>query len=497
MQPKLYLIIIFAVCLVQAARAQDSLSKVDKILNFPSSFFAKVNNKTAKLEASLTKQTEKYLQKLAKKESRLKRKLSKIDSAAAKNCFAADPEQQYNALIQKLKSESGSKVGALSGAYMPYIDSLKGSLSFLNDNPDLLKNSKILPADIQNSLSRLQQLQGKMQRADEIKEFIQQRKQTIKNYLSQNTHLPGSITNTFNDYKKQAYYYNQQVKEYKETLNDPDKIMNTALILLNKVPAFTSFMEKNSMLASLFNIPGASGNADPTQAVTGLQTRNQVTQAIQNQVGASGPNVNAMVQQNVQSAQGLVNTLKDKLNSLGGGNGDLDMPDFKPNKQKTKSFLQRLEYGTNIQSVQSGYFFPTTTDFGLSVGYKLNDKSTIGVGASYKMGWGKDIKHINITQEGVGLRSFLDMKLKGSFYATGGFEYNYQQPFDGLVPPTTGIHQAGASDWQQSGLIGLTKILSLKSKVLKKSKLQLLWDFLSYQQRPQTQAFKFRVGYNF
>jgi hypothetical protein len=231
------------------------------------------------------------------------------------------------------------------------------------------------------------------------------------------------------------------------------------------------------------------------QAVTALQTRDQVTQAFQNQLGAGGPNVNSMIQQNVQSAQGQVNTLKDKLNSLGGGgNGELDMPNFKPNTQRTKTLLQRLEYGTNIQSAQSSYFFPTTTDLGLSVGYKLNNNNTIGLGASYKMGWGKDFRHINITQEGVGLRSFLDMRLKGSFYASGGFEYNYQQPFSGLIPPTS---KEMITSWQQSGLIGITKIVSLKTKVLKKSKLQFLWDFLSYQQRPQTQAFKFRIGYNF
>jgi hypothetical protein len=498
MQPKLYLISIFLLLLAGRGRAQDKADAVDKAVDFPSSFFTKVNNKTTSLENQLTKQTEKYLQKLARKESRLKKKLAKVDSAAAANCFAVDPAQQYNALIQKLKTTTGKNTNELTGAYMPYIDSLKGSLSFLNSKTDLLKNSKVLPADVQKSLSQLQHLQGKMQQADLIKEFILQRKQNIKNYLSKYTNLPGSITNEYNDYSKQAYYYSQQAKEYKDVLNDPDKALKTALTTLNKLPAFNGFMKKNSMLASLFNLPGAAtGAADPLQTVTGLQTRNQVTQAIQNQVGTSGPGANAMVQQNVQSAQGQVNALKEKLNSMGGGGGDLNMPDFKPNKQKTKSFLQRLEYGTNIQSTQSNYFFPTTTDLGFSIGYKLNDKTTVGIGASYKMGWGKDVRHISITQEGVGLRSFLDVKIKGSFYASGGFEYNYQQPFKGLIPPTRGLEQDGPTAWNQSGLIGVTKILSLKSNVVKKSKLQLLWDFLSYQQRPQTQAFKFRIGYNF
>ena len=490
------LVLLITICVSLRLWSQDSVSAVDKIINFPDRFLARINNKTASLESSLTKQTEKYMQRLAKKEARLKRKLYKIDSVAAKKCFADDVAKPYNTLMQKLKSDSGAITRGFQGQYMPYIDSLKGSLTFLKNNPQLLANSKILPADVQKSLTQLQQLQGKMQRADEIKQFIQQRKQNIKNYLSQNSHLPAGITNDFKDYTKQAHYYTQQVKEYKETLNDPDKMLQTALTVLNKLPAFTGFMKKNSMLASLFNIPGAAGNPDPAQAVTGLQSRSQVTQAIQNQIGASGPNVNAMVQQNIQSAQGQVNTLRDKLNSLGGGSGDLDMPDFKPNNQKTKSFLQRLEYGTNIQSAQSSAFFPTTSDLGLSVGYKLSDKSTLGVGASYKMGWGRDWRHIAITQEGVGLRSFLDMKLKGSFYASGGFEYNYQPLTIAVAaPPPSGGGREGA--WQQSGLIGISKVISLKTKVLKKSKLQLLWDFLSYQQRPQTQAFKFRIGYNF
>jgi hypothetical protein len=181
---------------------------------------------------------------------------------------------------------------------------------------------------------------------------------------------------------------------------------------------------------------------------------------------------------------------------LGGNSGsDMDVPDFKPNNQKTKSFWKRLEYGTNIQSAKSNYFFPTITDFGLSLGYKLNDKSTIGVGASYKMGWGKDIRNISISTEGIGLRSFLDMRIKGSFYASGGFEYNYQP---GVPPATTnGGTVIKADDWYQSGLVGVSKVISIKGKFFKKTRMQLLWDFLSYQQVPRTQPVKYKIGYNF
>jgi hypothetical protein len=94
----------------------------------------------------------------------------------------------------------------------------------------------------------------------------------------------------------------------------------------------------------------------------------------------------------------------------------------------------------------------------------------------------------------MGLRSFLDVKMKGSFYASGGFEYNYQPPAIMISSPIGGGQ--GAS-WQQSGLVGVSKVISIKSKFFKKTKLQLLWDFLSYEQVPRTQALKFRVGYNF
>jgi hypothetical protein len=73
----------------------------------------------------------------------------------------------------------------------------------------------------------------------------------------------------------------------------------------------------------------------------------------------------------------------------------------------------------------------------------------------------------------------------------GGFEYNYTTPF------TTLQQVRQIQDWTRSGLIGLSKTVSLKSKVFSKTQVQLLWDFLSYQQVPQGQPLVFRVGYTF
>jgi hypothetical protein len=109
---------------------------------------------------------------------------------------------------------------------------------------------------------------------------------------------------------------------------------------------------------------------------------------------------------------------------------------------------------------------------------------------AYELGTGNGINHIAITNNGIGLRSFLTIKIKGTFSASGGFEYNYTTPF------TSYQQLRQIQYWTKSGLIGVTKTVSMKSKVLKQTTLSLLWDFLSYSNLPPTQAFIFRVGYS-
>lgn len=246
-------------------------------------------------------------------------------------------------------------------------------------------------------------------------------------------------------------------------------------------------MQENSQLASMFRLPGGSSNVvDPSNMVSlqGLQTRAMVQQQLQQQFGSTGGQ--QRLQRNMLQAQAQLSELKNKVLPFGGGD-DLDMPDFTPNKQKTKSFKDRLEYGANIQSQRATGLLPSSSELGLTLGYKLNDKSTLGVGASYRWGWGKPVKDIKITHEGIGLRSFIDYQLKGSFFISGGYEQNYNSGFNRIG------QLKERSAWQPSGLLGVTKKYGAGNM---KGNVQLLWDFLSYAQLPRTQAIKFRIGYS-
>ncbi|MCW3109999.1 MAG: hypothetical protein JWQ09_4505 [Segetibacter sp.] len=438
-----------------------------------SKFYNAINNQVLSLQKKIEKKTLKTLNQLQKQEGKLQKKLSIKDSLAAKALFA---DNKYKQLAGELKnSVSNNKLEE----YIPQLDSLKTSLKFLNETKTITSK---LPTGFSDKLkaanTNIEGLESKLQQAANIKSYIKERRQYLKGELEK-----FGMLKDMEKMNKEAFYYQQQINEYKEILKDPKKIQQRAIAELRKLPAFTEFMKKNSQLAQLFRIPDNYGSP---QALAGLQTRASVQSQLQGRFVSTGVNPQQYLQQQMGAAQAELSKLKDKINKAGGGSSDMEMPDFKPNSQKTRSFLKRIEYGANVQSQKTNTFLPVTSDLALTAGYKLNDKSVIGIGASYKLGWGNGWQHIKLSNEGIGLRSYVDMKVKGSIWISGGYEQNYQDAF-------TKINQLkDLNAWQTSGLIGLTK----KYKISKKTNnIQLLWDFLSYQQVPKRQAILFRIGY--
>jgi len=470
---------------LQTSYAQSVDSVTGKLLNYPSRLFGKLQSRLSRLNNDLASQTEKYLNKMASREQKLQRKLLPIDSAGAARLFGGSAGQ-YAALIQQLKTDTGKPHQALSGQYQPYVDSLQGELRFLKQNPQLM-GAGLQP---QAALSQLQALQAKLQVADQAKLFIQQRRQLIAQYISQHGNLQSLMGSYYSGLSRDAYYYSQRLNQYKDMLNDPDRLEQKALGVVSKLPAYQNFMKSNSQLNGLFKMPGGV-DSSTAKALPGLQTHSQVAQQVQGQAAAGGDGGMGALQSKLQSAQSLLDSYKGKLSQLGAGGTTADAPEFRPNDQKTKTLWHRLEYGVNFQTTHNSYYYPIVTDLGLSLGYKLGHSNIVGIGASYKMGWGSDIQHIAITGQGVGLRSFLQIAIKGGLSATGGFEYNYTTPFISYQQ----LKQL--QYWTRSGLIGLSKTVSMRSRVFKKTQLQLLWDFLSYQQAPKTQPLLFRIGYTF
>lgn len=436
-----------------------------------------VNSTATDLNRKLDRKTQKVLRLFKKTETKIEAKLSAKDSTAASSLFAGT-EQQYKELEQRLNG-SGNK-------YIAEIDSLSTSLKFLQTNPGFLQEAGEVKAKLQEATKKLDELKAGFANAETVRQFLKQRRQFLKDQLSK-----FGFTRELKRINKQVYYYSTQLSEYKAALKDPKKATKKALELLAGNKTFREFWRKNSQLASLFRLPSEPGDPGIQANLAGLQTRAQVNALIQQQIAAGGPNAQAQLQQNLQAAQSQLKQLKNKVIKMGGGSSDEEMPEgFRPQSQKTKSFFQRLELGTNIQSVRSNGILPTTSDLAISAGYKLNDKSIIGIGASYKLGWGQNIRNIRISHQGVGARSFIDWKLKGALWISGGFEMNYRTEIRNIA------ELKDYSAWQRSGLIGLSRKIPVKTKFFKNTNLMLLWDFLSYEQIPRTQPVVFRIGYN-
>lgn len=214
-------------------------------------------------------------------------------------------------------------------------------------------------------------------------------------------------------------------------------------------------------------------------------------------IASGGASARALVQQNISAAYAEMDKIKENMHRLGSGDGDFDMPDFKPNDQKTKSFFKRLEYGFDIDFDRKNALLPATAKASATIGYKMHDHFVAGAGMGYRVGWGS-LEHIELSHQGIGLKSYFDWKaplgegsksLFKNVWISGGYEMDYMNGFKK-------VNELKNYDlWQRSVLIGLSRKYALGKKV--KGEVKLLYDFLHNAQKPAGDAIKFRLGYKF
>lgn len=476
MRPKLAILISFMLH-VCALHAQPD-SSVAAIQNISSRYLVQTGKKIDRYQSRITHKTEKTLERLSGWENKLKRTLQKTYPSAAEKLFAPG-RPSFKQMLEEYR-QGKIKTGKYKTSYDAYTDELNSRLLYLDSNKNLFAKEK--QQLIGAGHAKLEDLRNEEGQTETLQKMIKKRKQELMEValtqLGKNKQLQ--------KINKEAYYYTETLKNYKQLFKDKNKREEAAKKILEEIPGFNDFVRRNSMLASLFRMPGNDNNS---QSLAGLQTRASVNAMIQDRIGAGGPGAREQVQQNIQQAQAELDKLKNKILKAGGGNTGTELPDFKPNSQRSKTFAQRLEYGFNLQFGKRTSMLPGTADIGITAGYKLNDKSSVGIGAGYKLGMGS-IQKIRFSHEGVSLRSYLDWKLKKQFFVSGGFEMNHHASFKDFG-------SLGKSDaWQQSGLLGISKKMPLKTKFSKGTKLQLLYDFLHRQHLPVSQPVIFRVGYD-
>jgi hypothetical protein len=451
---------------------------IDTAISVPGKFIAKLESRATSFNQKIDRQTEKYLRRLERQELKLKRKLARLDSSKAAQLFSGTKEK-YATLRNKLKQKMD---GTVKGVYVPNLDSMGISLKFLSENSGLLKGAKEKAGLASTAAERFGEMKSKLSAADDIRQYIKDRKQLLKNVLNEN-----GLGKHLKKFSKEGYYYAKQMQEYKEAWKDPAKMERKLLQLLNRTLVFKKFAEQNSQIAGLFNLPAGYATQTVVQSTAGLQTRAGVNALVRTQMVAAGSNAMQTVQQNMQQAQGQLSQLKDKINKLGGGSSDVDIPNFTPNSQRTKSFWQRIQFNTDLQTNRGSRFLPNTADVAAGLAFKIDDKKQIGSQLVYKAGLGNGLNHIKLTHQGIGYRFYTDLKLKGSFWLSAGYENNYFATFKNFRELET------VSNWQTSALAGLSKKWKLKKKG---GEMKLLYDFL-WNRKVGGQRILWRTGISF
>ena len=447
----------------------------------------KLTSQAEKMTADIQQQSNQLLTNLQKKELSLQKEIQSKDSAAASTTNAA--LQQYTAWKNKINAVNTTLTPLK--AYVPRLDSLQTALRFLTAGPSAGNLSITQLNNLQTLSTKLNALSGKLQQASEIGSFLSQRQAALQQELSR-FGMTGKLLN----FKKQVYYYKAQAAQYKTLLNNPSQLSGRVLGLVQNQPSFQKFFQQNSYLSSLFRMPGGSAAA-AGKPVPGLQTRASTDKLLQSKLGktanistalsSSGNNADNPLGGSMQQAQSQLDTWKQKIIGAGGGSSAAQMPDFSPNPQHNKTFLQRIQLGFDMQTQSSSYYVPAISTIALSAGYKLNSRSLVGIGAGYIVGWGQPFDHIALSSQGASLRSFLNWKIKGSYWLSGGMEMNYLNAFTSLS------HLRSFQAWQSSALIGFMKQYKAGSR---NGNIQLLYDALYREHSPQTQPLIFRVGYS-
>jgi hypothetical protein len=467
----LLLMLLSADCILAQSAAMDT-SALMKAID-PKRLEDEAEKKFTFLENRIKKANDKMIARFEKQQEKLRRKLQKIDSSKALLLFgnAEKGLLATNGKIQQVSEKANSLMQQFSA-----VDELNVATGFVRKLQLGKSGIAASMGKLQELKTRLASLNNEIDRAEAIKQYIQERQLLLREQLSQLK--PGRY---FEKLNRQTAEYRHLIRDYKQILSEPGRVQQLALDKLKRIPAFNDFFRRHSALASLF--PQSSGIVGVS---SGMQTVESAALLLSNRLDGGA---NGALQQVTTQIQQVQNSFNGLLNQSTGNTNTLDMPTYGAEQMKSKTLLQRIEFGTNIQFVRPNGIFPQTANIALQAGYKWSKKGTIGVGIAYRLGMGEGFDKIKFTNEGLGLRSFADFKLKGNLFINGGFEQNYNASFTRIA------ELQNMQRWTGSALLGISKKTNGPKKL--KTNVQLLYDFLHKRNQPATPAFLFRVGYNF
>jgi len=324
------------------------------LIDVPDKYFAKLRKKIQHFDKRLTKATSRYLTHLINNERTLQAKLALTDSVGARIFFGASIDSLQGLKERLLAGTEFTLPDGIAKDYNAYLDSLTGSLAFLQTAGGYLQKGNALADKLSLNISELMQLKSKMNVSEAINQYLLERKDILSGYFSseklQALHMPG-----MEQLSKSMFLYRQQLNEWKEAFDQPGKLEAKTMGVLRQLPLFRKFMLEHGALASLLDAPEDYG-----ASTGGLQTREDIMKLVTQRFGNDAGGMQQMINGQLSTAREQLQQLKNKFPQL---SGTAEMPDYKgAENSNKKTFFQRIQYSSTLGFSPHNSLLPTAAE---------------------------------------------------------------------------------------------------------------------------------------
>lgn len=442
-----------------------------------------------------SKDLQQYLNRTDKIQQRLLKKLKRKEEKIARQLAAKDSTLYRQYLGQKLSYDSIGRLSGdttamarLSSRKSKLVDSLRGVQQFLQKQTGKLGAAASLTGQAGVDLpytDKLNQLQQQLSGQQHIDELIKQRTSSLEQ-LAGSQNLGG-----LQQIQKQVYYAQEKMKAWKQLSDDPDEAEEKALEYLQGTEGFSSYLNQDN---KAFGGLGNNATAADLQRM-GFQTKDQVSNMLQEKLGSNLQNVQQQMGQQIQDytgklggVTGKVNEAKNSISQAKQGLQEakqakdqlkhIEKPAFKKNPERGKPFWQRLETQYNFQTSRASTdgLRPAMLDLGASVAFRHTPRLSYGIGIGLSAGLGQDWQHIRFTYEGISTRVFADWKWIYGFSFQAGYERSFRPGNRAYLPeqqnhlnpsnpvPAGSILKDAFGGQQQAAYIGVMKRYRISSR---------------------------------
>lgn len=443
---------------VHAQEEEIILVQGKKYLDINISSLEKYNKRVQRQQARL-------LQKLSRKKKTYAARLKRKDSAG----YARYQQQQvsFDSISNLNKNKNVIHSTRVKGSAA--IDSLAAIQQFLQLKTNTSNSDELAPY-----IGELSKLKLDQQRNNQVSELINQRFNTLKSINTSAKDIKG-----FKSIDKQVFYAKEKIKVFKQINDEPSKVEEQALEMLQGQQGFDQLMDKAS------GRPTTNSNMTASDLEKmGYQTKRQVNEQLQQKFGSNlGGIQQSMGKQisdyqdklkEVKAATGTLKQSKQSLRQL----KTINKPSFRVNPMRGMPFSKRIEKQWNFQTNRATVDgTPAMLQLSAMAGFKHTPNLTYGAGVATAIGLGRNWNNIKFSFEGIGVRTFAEWQWQYSIGAYAGYERMFKQAVFSKTNETIPSIKENAhstNTFSESILIGLTKRYRINEKM--NGSIQVLYD---------------------